>query len=359
MKRKQIYIILSIAVQIFTSLQTTAKVPSRHPLVQARVNEVFDKLQNRGSKWLYDGTDTIGISPMGLSDERLIDRVIKKSGDKNAIYLMELGAGYGFGWGRGMSKYLLENYKDHSKEFHVISLTGDMAPKYEKKIASNVTTHNFSGFKLEDLDKELPRFGLELENSVDLIVSRWTLRHLADPYGTLERAYDLLVPGKGIYAGDGFFVKFAYEYDAPYNNINQLLKLMTLFRASNARYFTRWDDGGKALHQFLLERPDEKPLTNPAKVRHTGSIFFINKLAQCYSRSGAELELLNGTVELSSTFPRFIFTYDDSFIGIFFYFGQKEIFEQFLIEDNLKENWPDSSPVKNPSYKVVYSRDEL
>jgi hypothetical protein len=43
-----------------------------------------------------------------------------------------------------------------------------------------------------------------LENNVDLIVSRFSLRHMIDPIGTMLQAYDLLKPNTGLILTDDF-----------------------------------------------------------------------------------------------------------------------------------------------------------
>ena len=47
-----------------------------------------------------------------------------------------------------------------------------------------------------------------LENNVDLIVSRFSLRHMIDPIGTMLQAYDLLKPNTCLILTDDFSIKY-------------------------------------------------------------------------------------------------------------------------------------------------------
>lgn len=104
---------------------------------------------------------------------------------------------------------------------------------------------------------EFQKHGLQLANKVDLVVSRWSFRHLADPVGTFIQAYDLLRPKKGYFLFDGFY--FLYDkqrMDNPDKMNNQMIRLCL---NTSASFLTRYFDCCRSLDHFILNKPDDRP----------------------------------------------------------------------------------------------------
>jgi len=76
-----------------------------------------------------------------------------------------------------------------NKSFNIFSLNGEGSPEVTE--IENVKLHYYGGFKSEELLSEFNAKGHKLENNVDFIVSRFSLRHMVDPIGTVLQSYDL------------------------------------------------------------------------------------------------------------------------------------------------------------------------
>ena len=176
---------------------------ARPAKVQRKIDKIFDRLQHSFTPWIFDGRNgTYGI--LGFIEQDVIaQRIERASPEKTDLYFLDLGAGK-FSWVDEIRAFLIREYASSKHRFHVIGITGEGEPVHEKRVTGNVISHKISGFKLENLLESLDRFDLNLENSVELIVSSWTLRHLVDPVGTLEQAYQLLTVGNGFLFATGF-----------------------------------------------------------------------------------------------------------------------------------------------------------
>ena len=175
----------------------------RPPEVQVQIDRVHQSLVTTGTSWGHNGN--IGFYNLLNFDDRdvITQRIDKAPPSKEDLYFIDLGAGH-FSWVDNVSAFLRSKYSDDKRRFHVIGVTGEGGSVDVKKVSGNVTTHKISGFKLENLLESFEKLGLPLVNSVEFIVTSWTLQHLVDPLGTLEQAYHLLSCGNGMLFGDGF-----------------------------------------------------------------------------------------------------------------------------------------------------------
>jgi hypothetical protein len=174
----------------------------RPPEVIEKIDAVHQKLM-RGTSWGYSG-DFGFYDLLNFNEEDVIaQRIENASPNKKDLYFIDLGAGH-FRWVDAVSSFLRRKYSEAEHHFHVIGVTGEREPFDSKTTVGNVTTHKISGFKLENLLESFAQFDLQLVNSVELIVTSWTLCHLVDPLGTLEQAYHLLNCGNGFLFGTGF-----------------------------------------------------------------------------------------------------------------------------------------------------------
>ncbi len=110
-------------------------------------------------------------------------------------------------------------------------------------------------FKIENLDEEFVRRGfLDLRGKFDLIVSHWTLRHLADPFGTLKRMYSLLNQRNGMLMSNALFFRCDDEH----------IDLESVLSSTNAVALF-WYRGGHRSDSidFLLMRQNAQELAIP------------------------------------------------------------------------------------------------
>lgn len=232
----------------------------RTPDIQEKIKQTFNTLStDTRSGWgLYNGSDN--YSMCGVDEHSLMKKVIQQAPttQKN-FYALDIGAG-NFQWVDGLGSYI-EEQTDLPKDIkvHIIGIRGE---KYlENKIAETdrCKTYKLGAFKIEELFTSFKEQDLDIENKVDLIVSRWCFRHLVDPVGTFSQAYNLLRPKSGFLFIDGFM--FLHENDNLKTNFNK--KMTQLFLDTTAPFLQYPFNEGRSLNRFILKRPDETPCQLP------------------------------------------------------------------------------------------------
>lgn len=279
---KRIPLLLLILSKSYLSgmMDSPKKVLGKRPeTVQAFVDRAFEK--NRRSNpegWQYGGDETYGL--LGLDDEEMIKNLASRFSDKDDVYVIDVGCGNGR-WGYHALRILSENKncQMNGKRFYIFSVTGDIECEETILRKGNVTLYQFNNFKIENIDEEFLKKGFDLKNKVDLIVSRWTLRHLADPFGTLKRMYGLLTPLQGILVSNGFLFAFADTGEIesfPLGNWD-------LFTNTNAVPLFYPYDAGRDVGHFLLMKNNDKDLDIP--LEYTGEMRILDWGWQCESNA--------------------------------------------------------------------------
>lgn len=237
--------------------------PSQRPqeLVK-KIQETFGNLANTDtSTWYLNGEKSYWLA--NIDDNKIIKTIMKKNPDeKNPLNFLDIGAG-NFSWGSQCAQLIvdLKQKKHISQEtpIHIVSVRGELNNKAHNnrtvqiiKHPHNVTVYNVGCFKIENLKYELEKY--KLPESFDLIVTRWTLRHLVDPVGTFVQACNILKI-KGFFLGDGYFINYpnaSYEVCANENMETLLanLKMQFLIHRYNVQ---------RSLHQFILRKSDDPP----------------------------------------------------------------------------------------------------
>ncbi len=233
--------------------------------VQRSVDEAFEGNRDASTDdWLYNGA-TSYYYLLNIDEDKVLKDLVLK--DKSDIYLVDIGCARG-GWGEYVWEILQnKEYKESGKKFHIISITGGQECGEMVRQNDHVTLHQINQFKIENIAQELKQRGFDLEDKVDFMVSRWTLRHLVDPFGTMKQLYTLLSPEKGMLSSNGFLFKSSDEPSVV--QTFPLRNAAILAHATPAVLFRQYNEGRDA-HQFLLMKEDKKQLELP--LEYTGSV---------------------------------------------------------------------------------------
>lgn len=170
------------------------------------INSLFSTFtETETSKWtLFNGDEYYQMSD--IDEYKLLSKMVKANPDQSSFNIIDIGAG-DYSWIQSMAK--LFNNGDEvfaNKNFNIFGLNGEGSPEVIE--IENVKLHYYGGFKSEELLSEFNSKGHNLENNVDFIVSRFALRHMADPIGTVIQAYELLKPNTGLMIIDDFPITY-------------------------------------------------------------------------------------------------------------------------------------------------------
>ena len=235
----------------------------RPPALQQKISNSFEGLTyHQVSQWgLFNGSE--GYNLCRVDEYALMKRIILEAPKKQKeFYALDIGAG-NFQWGKGLADYLNQQ-TDLPKDIkvHIIGIRGESNFKERVTQLDRCTLYNLGAFKIEELFEEFRKQGLELENKVDLVVSRWTFRHLVDPLGTFVQTYNLLRPGAGFFLLDGFF--FLTEKDEGLSGAGNS-NMLQLFLDTKAPFLMQHWNVANSLNRFLLKRPDATPCSLPMR----------------------------------------------------------------------------------------------
>ncbi len=179
--------------------------------------------------------------------------------ERKNFYMLDIGCG-DFHWGNHLAKVLnakLGTTRDIT--VHIINVRGESHAGGDlPEIAGVCKIYRWGSFKIEELSEEFKKHGLHLENQVDLMVSRWCIRHLADPLGTFSQAYDLLRPGSGTFLFDGFFFEVG---DVPKDRlcISIEINFLRMLVETKSPFLMNPNMESRAMFHFLLRRTSETP----------------------------------------------------------------------------------------------------
>ena len=258
--------------------------PVRPEIVQKAADKAFERNRNTGpDSWLFQGAWGYYYL-LDIKDGALVKSIARKNPEQKDVYILEAGCGHGH-WGMRVADALrADEFQKSGKHFHVISLTGGRECDESVEHFGNVTLYQFNQFKIENIQEELTKRGLNLENKVDLIVSRWTLRHLVDPWGTLNQLYGLLSPAGGKLLSNGFLFKLSGSNQVktfPIDNESLVLD-------SDATVIFREYNVSRDAGEFLLERNSLAKLDIPLK--YTSQVCPIGHGYQCAAMLSAEFD---------------------------------------------------------------------
>jgi len=240
----------------------------RPAAVQCISDAVFEKNKKPVNHWIFGGARSYYL--LSLSDYKVIEKLAFNNPEKSELILLDVGCASGE-WCLSVAEILTQHKicQKTGKQVHIYSLTGSQECREETFTYSpNITIHQYNNFKIEDIGKELLAKGIDLRDKVDLIVSRWTLRHLVDPFETLKQLYRLLTPSQGILMSNGFL--FAFDDSSEIQHFPYLN--WSILAASSA--ISLFHSTGLEDH-FLLMRNSEElelPITYTGKVQKIDAV---------------------------------------------------------------------------------------
>jgi hypothetical protein len=145
-----------------------------------------------------------------LVEKTIIDNYAK--GIKKMTF-MDVGAG-NFSWGMAVAKFINSNifFDDlEGLEVTIYSFRGERIKEetqVDEIIEGRCKNINCGMFKIEKMEAELEKRGIQIKGAVDLVVSAQCFRHLIDPVGTILQIYNQLRDNTGLMVIDsGFAVK--------------------------------------------------------------------------------------------------------------------------------------------------------
>jgi|GEM_PF-4956207 len=229
--------------------------------LQEQIKKAWQALQEGSNRdWHYAGSEGQPYCLAGVDEHALVKALIKEAPDRKKFYVLDIGAG-DFSFGKGLVAAI---NRDESiakdVEVHIIGVRGE--PNLLNEVSKahkqdKCYIYELGSFQIENLLEEFTKQGLELDGNVDLIVSRWTFRHLVDPVGTFLQTYSLLRPGSGLLLMDGFF------YNLGNDNSDACQKMYRLLINTKVPFLLRKYDLGNSLDQFILKRTDAVSLSLP------------------------------------------------------------------------------------------------
>ncbi len=184
---------------------TYLKVEDRPLEVKNAIQSIFNQRSDKVGGWgLFNSDKQYNMS--NLDDYKLIRKIVEGNPNQDSFNIIDIGAG-DYSWLNSLSSLFNDGSELFAnKSFNIFGLNCEGSPKVVE--IGNVKLHYYGGFKSEDLLSEFQAKGHLLENNVDLIVSRWALRHMVDPMGVVLQAYDLLKPQTGLMLLDDFSIKY-------------------------------------------------------------------------------------------------------------------------------------------------------
>lgn len=247
----------------------------RPAAVQKAVDANFKAVQSTswgstGEKRDPSSSEPYFYNLMAIRDQILLLDLLESKAQN--IYMMDVGAGYG-AWGDSVLEFIKKHpeFKASGKKFHIISVTGGGEfQDFTGGITHDdyITVYRIPHFNIENIISELEKRGLQLKNSINLIMSNLTLQHLVDPVGTVKQLYDLLSPDNGKLVSSGFFF-WMQKGGITQNNY---YALWTPKETDSYMVFCRQSGN---FYDFLVLKKNNKPFT--AVLDYTGEIFNVER----------------------------------------------------------------------------------
>jgi ankyrin repeat protein/SAM-dependent methyltransferase len=228
--------------------------------LKSNIHDSYEKLRPCSvSGWGYfNGSE--GYCLCGVDEKALLKKIILDGYPKQKeFYVLDIGAG-NFQLSQAIADFI-EKETDLPKDIkvHIIGVRGESYWGERVVETDRCKIYNMGAFKVEEIFAKFKEQGLDLENKVDIAISRWCFRHLNDPVGTFQQVYNLLRPRTGYFLLDGFFfLRNQERMDDQFNKSMTQLLLDT-----KAPFLAQYHNDMHSLNRFILRRPDEIPCRIP------------------------------------------------------------------------------------------------
>lgn len=242
------------------------------PAVWERMMSAFEDVQQRAPNWRDNGQPTYDIA--GVEDHQLIARRIRQMfPDQKTYTIVDLGEGDG-SWALALARSLERENLPKDIKVHIIGVKGEKINNarrrllWDQKISTlgQCTINSLGLFFLEDFEAELAKRGFDLKGKIDFVITRWALRHCANPMRIFQQVMDHLAPG-AFFLFDGFF--FFEDNQNPLDYSNYAMPI--LLSRMGLSFLTKYYFVTKSLNHYVIQKGDSlEPCRVP--LRYTGEI---------------------------------------------------------------------------------------
>lgn len=230
--------------------------------LQERINSAFRYIcKHESSQWgLYNGGSEYAMC--GVKEHDLMKKLILDAYPaRKEFYALDVGAG-NFQWGESLADYI-EKQTDLPPDIkvHIIGVRGEKNTNTQMIETSRCRIYRLGAFKVEEMETEFAKVGLDVKNKIDMATSRWCLKHLEDPTGTLLQTMNLLRPQTGLFLFDGFMLCYEDEdLEKKFSPKKNMVQLLSDLKAP----FVRINYGSsQQVDHFLVQRIKETPCKLP------------------------------------------------------------------------------------------------
>lgn len=227
--------------------------------MQREIDQAFGRICNHSSSsWgFYNGDRAYYLC--GIDDGGLLKTIIKEAPPtQRTFYALDIGAG-NFQWGQAMADFInAQTDLRPDINIHIISVRGESSSEVSPIESGRCKRYNLGAFKIEELGAELVRNGLIIDEGLDLVTTRWCMRHLVDPVGLFTQTFNLLRPRSGLFLGDGFFFLQGSASESSLIRGNPNINMTRLLLDTEAPFLMDHEDDLRSLNRFILRRPDER-----------------------------------------------------------------------------------------------------
>lgn len=193
---------------------TYLKWQDRPQELKNKINRAYNQCAEKsGSPYTaFNGSQHYTI--LDVEEDKLARHHITSNPTQKEFYFLDIGSGE-FQWVDGLAKSLnaFSDIPDDVK-INIIGVRGEGFEGPEHTVNGKCHIYKLGQFKVEEIEnvfnsqriKDLIQDNnLDLTNKFDGIWTRWCLRHLADPVGTIEQTYKFLKPNTGLFFAGNFY----------------------------------------------------------------------------------------------------------------------------------------------------------
>ena len=167
--------------------------------------------------WDFNGASRYKLC--GVDEYQLLQTMVTNNPQQNIFRILDIGAGR-FEWVDSITKKFSQDHPN--KKLIAYGLSAEKCTDIKTDFDNSSTIHLCS-FKTEDVTSEFASKNLlkDLLDKTDMTVSRFVLKHMVDPIGTLQQLTTFLRPQTGILLTDSFKFSYMDSYSKefyPYHN---------------------------------------------------------------------------------------------------------------------------------------------